>query len=87
VEILHKPPEAAVSSLIKPEDLRLEAWPPRKSPGGQQVGTGPCGVKAIHIPTGIEACVEIGRSQHINRLIAIEMIEAALTHPRFNQSG
>lgn len=72
--------------MIKPEDIRLEAWPPRKPPGGQHVGTGPCGVKATHIPTGIEACVGVGRSQHINRLIAVEMIEAALTHPRCPQS-
>lgn len=72
-----------MSSLINQEDIRTEAWPPRQSLGGQHVGTGPSGVKVTHIPTGIEACVEIGRSQHINRLIAVEMIEAALTHPRF----
>ena len=75
-----------MSALIKPEDIRIEAWPSRKPPGGQHVGTGPSGVKVIHIPSGIEACVEIGRSQHINRMIAVEMIEAALTHPRFPQS-
>jgi protein subunit release factor A len=72
-----------MSSLINPEDIRTEAWPPRQSRGGQHVGTGASGVKVTHIPSGIEACVEIGRSQHINRLIAVEMIEAALTHPRF----
>jgi hypothetical protein len=27
--------------------------------------------------------VSIGRSQHTNREIAINMIEAAVTHPRF----
>lgn len=75
-----------MSALLKPEDLNVEAWPPRKPPGGQHVGTGPSGVKVTHIPTGIEACVETHRSQHVNRLIAVEMIEAALTHPLFNRS-
>ena len=68
---------------MNPEDLRVESWPPRKPPGGQHVGTGPCGVKITHIPSGIEACVEVSRSQHVNREIAMNMIEAAITHPRF----
>lgn len=69
--------------MLDPADLKVEHWPPRKSPGGQHVGTGPSGVKVTHIPSGIEACVEIGRSQFVNREIAINMIEAAVTHPRF----
>jgi protein subunit release factor A len=69
--------------LIEPEHLKVEIWPPRKSLGGQHVGTGPSGVKVTHVPSGIEAFVDIGRSQHTNRLIAVEMIEAALTHPRY----
>jgi len=69
--------------MIDPSDIKTEAWPPRKSPGGQHVGSGPSGVKITHISSGIEAAVDIGRSQHINRLIAIEMIEAAITHPKF----
>lgn len=68
--------------LVAPDDIRIESWPPRKQPGGQHVGTGPCGVKITHIPTGIEICVGVGRSQHTNRLIAMEALEAALTHPR-----
>jgi len=69
--------------LLKPEDLKVEHWPPRTDRGGQHVGTGPSGVKVTHIPSGIEAFVEIGRSQFINREIAVNMIEAAVTHPRF----
>lgn len=67
---------------MNPEDLTVEAWPPRQK-GGQHVGTGPSGVKITHIPSGIVACVSIGRSQFINREIAINMIEAAITHPRY----
>lgn len=73
----------ATSGLIDPADLKIEFWPPRQPPGGQHVGSGPSGVKVTHLPSGIQACVEIGRSQHVNREIAIGMIEAAITHPRF----
>ena len=69
--------------MIDSAEIKIEAWPPRKDRGGQHVGTGPSGVRVTHIPSGIEACVEIGRSQHVNREIAINMIEAAITHPRY----
>jgi protein subunit release factor A len=64
-------------------DLKVERWPPPSQSGGQHVGTGPSGVKVTHIPSGIVACVDNGKSQHVNRMIAVEMIEAAITHPRF----
>ena len=63
------------------KDLTFESWPPRAM-GGQHVGTGPNGVKVTHLPTGLVACCDIARSQHINRLIAAYMILAALTHPK-----
>lgn len=73
----------AQASLVPTEDLKMEIWPPRPSRGGQHVGTGPSGVRVTHIPSGIEACVDVGRSQYVNRLIAVDMIVSALTHPRF----
>lgn len=74
-----------MSDLLRAEDLQIEPWPPRKHPGGQHVGTGPYGIKVTHLPTGIVACVEIGRSQFTNREIAMDMITAALTHPRMHR--
>lgn len=68
---------------LNPDDLKIESWPPRQSLGGQIVGTGPYGVKITHLPTGIEACVDVGRSQYRNRAIAIDMIVSAITHPDF----
>lgn len=50
--------------------------------GGQHVG-GHSGVRATHAVSGITAYVNIGRSQHINKMIADDMILAAITHPRF----
>lgn len=65
------------------KDLKIEIWPPRQNKGGQHVGSGPSGVKITHLPSGIEAFVDIGKSQHINRIIALEMIETAITNPHF----
>lgn len=70
--------------MIRPEDMKFEAWPDggRNRVGGQMVGTHG-GVRATHEPTGIVAIVNIGRSQHINKMIAEDMILAAITHPKF----
>lgn len=70
------------ASLIPEDDLKIEAWPPRKT-GGQHTGDVSSGVRVTHLPSGIEAIVNNGRSQHINRMIALNMIEAAITHPRW----
>lgn len=61
--------------------LKIECWPERGK-GGQHVGT-ETGVKITHLSSGVEAIVNIGRSQHKNRTIALNMIEAAITHPDF----
>src|SRR3546814_1228371 len=57
-------------------------WP-EVAIGGQHVGTGPSGVKIVHLPSGIEAYCITERSQHKNREIALSMIEAAVTHPYY----
>lgn len=67
--------------MIPPEDLKTEMYSPRP-PGGQQVGTS-SGVKMEHLPSGTIAIVQTDRSQHRNREIALHMIEAAITHPKF----
>lgn len=65
-------------------EIKFEAYPDggRVRCGGQYCGTHG-GVRAIHEPTGITAIVNIGRSQHINKMIAEDMILSALTHPKF----
>jgi protein subunit release factor A len=65
-------------SEMKPEDLRVEIWPPRSSIGGQHVGTGPHGIKVTHLPSGLEAFCEASRAQYANRKIAMAMIEWGL---------
>lgn len=70
-----------MTDLIKPEDLKIEQWPPHKF-GGQQAGGFPPGIKITHIPTATEAVCISARSQSRNREVAMSMIECALTHPR-----
>lgn len=67
--------------LIPIEELKVEIVQPHP-PGGQHVGTY-SGVKVTHIPSGIIAIVDSDRSQHRNRAIAFDMIEAALTSPNY----
>ncbi|WP_018900405.1 peptide chain release factor-like protein [Rhizobium sp. 2MFCol3.1] len=69
---------------IVPDDIKIEVWPIPgiHHRGGQHVGTNP-GVRVTHIPSGIAAYVETDRSQRINREIAMDMILAAITHPKF----
>jgi len=74
---------ARVTSLISPDELQITSYPAQRQ-GGQQVGSGPAGVRIEHMPTGLVAiCTSDRHSQHKNREIALHMIEAALTHPRF----
>jgi protein subunit release factor A len=67
---------------IPHDHLKVEAWPPRDK-GGQHVTDMRSAIKITHIPSGTEAIVQIGRSQHTNRQIAMDMILSAVTHPKF----
>jgi peptide chain release factor 1 len=69
------------AGLIEPEDLKVETKALYER-GGQHVGTQPVVVTVTHIPTGISASIT-QKSQHMARTIAVDMILAALTHPRF----
>jgi protein subunit release factor A len=62
--------------------LTIEVYPPRPT-GGQICGPGPQGIKITHQPSGIVAIVDCERSQHRNKALAAEMIEAALTNPNY----
>lgn len=73
--------------MTDPHQCRVEIWPQvdPESRGGQHVGSGPSGVKVTHIATGIVAICEAGRSQHVNRCIAMDMVLSAITHPMFDR--
>lgn len=66
------------------EQIKYETYPIPgiDARGGQHVG-GHSGVRATHVISGTVAYVNIGRSQHVNKVIADDMILAAITHPKF----
>ena len=74
----------SVYELTPHDDFKIETWPPRQI-GGQHAGSGPSGVRIEHLPTQTISIYIQARSQHVNRMIATEMMIAALTHPRFNK--
>ena len=71
-------------SDIPADQIKIEVWP---IPGIHESGGQHCGIhhglRVTHVPSGVQAYVDIGRSQHINKMIAMDMILAAITHPKF----
>jgi peptide chain release factor 1 len=70
-------PEAEeVDIEIRPEDIRLDTTR-ASSAGGQHANTTDSGVRILHIPTGT-IVVAVSRSQHQNRVQAMQMLRAKL---------
>jgi protein subunit release factor A len=70
-----------MSDLFQPGEVKIELVDSQPG-GGQRVYPRPMGVRATHIETKTVAECWLGRSQHIQREIALDMLASALTHPR-----
>jgi protein subunit release factor A len=70
-----------MGDIIPASDLSVQVVDPHAN-GGQHVGFTRLPVKVTHIPSGIVAQVEC-TSQHRARLVAVRMIESALTDPDY----
>jgi peptide chain release factor len=68
-------------------DIRFESFR-AGGPGGQHQNTTESAVRAVHTPTGLSAVARDGRSQHRNKLLAVERLRALLdAKTRLAQDG
>lgn len=69
---------------LKPEDIVFQSTK-SSGPGGQHVNKTMSAIRATHRPTGVSVFVQDTRSQHQNKLLATQRLEAELNKKNIAQ--
>ncbi|RRD56662.1 peptide chain release factor 1 [Comamonadaceae bacterium OH2545_COT-014] len=76
VAVMPEPDEAEAITL-NPADLRIDTFR-ASGAGGQHINKTDSAVRVVHLPTGIVAECQDGRSQHSNKAKALQVLQARL---------
>ena len=76
VAVMPEPDEAEASKL-NPADLRIDTFR-ASGAGGQHINKTDSAVRVVHLPTGIVAECQDGRSQHSNKAKALQVLQARI---------
>ena len=76
VAVMPEPDEAEAITL-NPADLRIDTFR-ASGAGGQHINKTDSAVRVVHLPTGMVAECQDGRSQHANKAKALQVLQARL---------
>ncbi|MDQ1259514.1 MAG: peptide chain release factor 1, partial [Pseudomonadota bacterium] len=76
VAVMPEPDEQEAVKL-NPADLRIDTFR-ASGAGGQHINTTDSAVRVVHLPTGIVAECQDGRSQHSNKAKALQVLQARI---------
>ena len=70
-------PDEAILITLNPADLRIDTYR-ASGAGGQHINKTDSAVRVTHLPTGLVAECQDGRSQHSNKASALKVLQARL---------